>query len=100
MKDSVWSLPRGHKKKNKGKVQLGNPKRGRGRLGERSLGAKFKSQFKRGFTKFVMTRAGRLMTDRKENFDCISFLLRSNDFLTHDTQFAYNMSYKSVSGSG
>ena len=45
--------------KNKGKVQLGNPKSGRGRLQELSI-TKFKSQFKRGFAKVVVTRAGRL----------------------------------------
>ena len=45
--------------KNKGKVQLGNPKSGRGRLRELCI-TKFKSQFKRGFAKVVVTRAGRL----------------------------------------
>ena len=53
--------------KNKGKVQLGNPKSGRGRL--RAYGSshlrelfitKFKSQFKWGFAKVVITRTGRL----------------------------------------
>ena len=55
------------KLKNKGKVQLGNPKSGRGRLRERSLKpGSFslqsfkKSQFKWGFAKVVVTRAGRL----------------------------------------
>ena len=45
--------------KNKGKVQLGNPKSGRGRLRQLSI-TKLKSQFKRGFAKVVVTRAGRL----------------------------------------
>jgi len=39
------------------KVQLGNPKSDRGRLRELFV-TKFKSQFKRGFTKVVATRAG------------------------------------------
>ena len=43
----------------KGKVQLGNPKSGRGRLRELCI-TKFKSQFKRGFAKVVVPRAGRL----------------------------------------
>ena len=51
--------------KNKGKFQLSNPKSGPGRLRERSLTRlllqKFShSSFKRGFTKVVVTRAGRL----------------------------------------
>ena len=41
--------------KNKEKIDLGNPKSGRGRL--RDL---YKSQFKWGFAKVVVTRAGRL----------------------------------------
>ena len=45
--------------KNKGKVQLGNPKSGHSRLRKRSLTRAFhnklKSQFKRGFTKVVVT---------------------------------------------
>ena len=45
--------------KNKGKVQLGNPKSGRGRLRELFI-TKFNSQFKWGFAKVVVTRAGRL----------------------------------------
>ena len=45
--------------KNKGKVQLGNPRSDRGRLRELFI-TKFKSQFKRGFTKVVTTRAGRV----------------------------------------
>ena len=47
--------------KNKGKVQLGNPKsaHGLGHLRELFV-TKFKSQIKRGFTEVVMTRAGRL----------------------------------------
>ena len=45
--------------KNKGKVQLGNPKSGRGRLREPFI-TNLKSQFKRGFTKVVATRAGRV----------------------------------------
>ena len=45
--------------KNKRKVQLGNPKSGCVRLRELFI-TKFKSQFKRGFTKVVVTRAGRL----------------------------------------
>ena len=44
---------------NKGKVQLGNAKRGRGRLRELFI-TKFKSQFKRSFTKVVETSAHRL----------------------------------------
>ena len=44
--------------KNKGKVKLGNPKSGRGRL--RDLSLQSLSQFKLGFTKVVLTRAGRL----------------------------------------
>jgi len=46
--------------KNKAKVQLSNPKSGRGRLREGFI-TKFKSQFKQGFTKLVVTRAGRLL---------------------------------------
>ena len=50
--------------KNRGKVQLGNAKSGPGRARERSvtrpLITKFKSQFKRGLTEIVLTRAGRL----------------------------------------
>ena len=44
--------------KNKGKVRLGNPKSGcgHGRLRELFI-TKFKSQFKRSFTKVVVTRA-------------------------------------------
>ena len=45
--------------KNKGKVQLGNPKSGRGRL-QLLFITKYKSQLKRGFTRVVVTRAGRL----------------------------------------
>ena len=45
--------------KNKGKVQLGNPKSGRGRLRELFI-TKFKSQFIWGFAEVVVTRAGRL----------------------------------------
>ena len=40
--------------KNKGKVQLGNPKSGRGGLYTLFI-TKFKSQFKRGFAKVVAT---------------------------------------------
>ena len=47
------------KLKNKGKVQWGNSKSSRGRLRE-LFTTKFKSQFKRGFTKVFVTRAGRL----------------------------------------
>ena len=43
----------------KGKVQLGNPKSGCGRLREPFI-KKFESQFKRGLTKVVVTRTGRL----------------------------------------
>ena len=45
---------------------------GRGRLRELFI-AKFKSQFKRGFTKVVVTRAGRFRewSQAKESFDCI-----------------------------
>ena len=53
--------------KNERKVQLGNPKSGRGggRLREQSLTRAFhfkvlKEQFKRAFTKVVLTVAGRL----------------------------------------
>ena len=45
--------------KNKEKVKLGNPKSGRGRLQELFI-TKFKSQFKWGFAKVIVTRAGRL----------------------------------------
>ena len=45
--------------KNKGEVQLGNPKRGRGRLREIFI-TKLKSKFQRGITKVVVTWAGRL----------------------------------------
>ena len=45
--------------KKKGKVQLGNAKSGRGSLREVFI-TKFKSQLKQGFTKVVVTRAGRL----------------------------------------
>ena len=45
--------------KNKGKVQLGNPKTGSDRLREVFI-TKFKSQFKQCFTKAVVTRAVRL----------------------------------------
>ena len=45
--------------KNKRKVQLGNPKSGCVRLRELFI-TKFKSHFKRGFTKVIVTRAGRL----------------------------------------
>ena len=45
--------------KNKGKIQLGNLKSCRRRLQELFI-TKFKSQFKRGFTKVVVTRAGSL----------------------------------------
>ena len=41
------------------KVQLCNPKSGRGRLRELFV-TKFKPQFKRGFMKVIVTRAGRL----------------------------------------
>jgi len=51
--------------KNKGKVQLGNPKSGPGHLQE-LFTTMFKSQFKHGFTKVVVTRAG-----HKESLDCI-----------------------------
>ena len=43
----------------KGKVHLGNPKSGRGRLQELFI-TRFKSQFNRSFTKVVVNRAGRL----------------------------------------
>ena len=43
--------------KNKGKVQLDNPKSCRTCLRELFI-TKFKSQFKRGFTKVVVTKAG------------------------------------------
>ena len=58
--------------KNKEKVQLGNPKSGRGRLREIFI-TKFKSKFQRGFTKVVVTWAG-IEGDREENFDCIALL--------------------------
>ena len=45
--------------KNKGNVQLGNPKSGRGRLREVFI-TNFRSEFKRSFTKVVVTRAGHL----------------------------------------
>ena len=45
--------------KNKGKAQLDNPKSGGGRLRQPFI-TKFKSYFKRRFTKVVVTRAGRL----------------------------------------
>ena len=44
---------------NKAKAQLGNPKSGRGRLRELFI-TKLKSQFKWGFAKVVVTRAGRI----------------------------------------
>ena len=47
------------KRKNQGKVQLGNLKSGPGRLRELFI-AKFKSQLKRGYTKVVVTTAGRV----------------------------------------
>jgi len=43
--------------KNEGKVQSGDPKRGRGRLRELFL-TKVKLQFKWGFTEVVVIRAG------------------------------------------
>ena len=46
--------------KNKGKVQLGNPKSGRGHLGDFSLQSLSHRQLKRDFTKVVVTRAGRV----------------------------------------
>ena len=46
-------------RKTQRKVQLGNPKSGRGRLREFFI-TKFKPQFKRGFMKVIVTRAGRL----------------------------------------
>ena len=48
--------------KNKGKVQLGNPESGSGRLREHLLtrAFQFKSPFKRHFTKVIVTRAGPL----------------------------------------
>ena len=54
VKDSEWSLTRA---KNKEKVQFGNPKSGRSRLQELFI-AKFKLQFRWGFAKVVVTRAG------------------------------------------
>ena len=45
--------------KNKGKVRLGNPKSDRRHSRELFI-TKFTSEFKRGFTKVVVTRAGRL----------------------------------------
>ena len=45
--------------KNKGEVQLGNPKSGRSGLREIFI-KKFKSKFQQGFTKVVETWAGRL----------------------------------------
>ena len=45
--------------KNKGEVQLGNPKSGRGGLREIFI-TKLKSKFQRGFTKVVVTWGGRL----------------------------------------
>ena len=56
MNTTGWPLTRALKQ---GKVQLGNPKSGHGRLRELFI-TTFKSQFKRGFTKVVVTRAGRL----------------------------------------
>ena len=56
MNTTGWPLTRALKQ---GKVQLGNPKSGQGRLRELFM-TTFKSQFKRGFTKVVVTRAGRL----------------------------------------
>ena len=47
------------KRKNQGKVQLGNVKSGRSRLRELFI-TKFKSQLKRGCTKVVVTRTGRV----------------------------------------
>ena len=55
MNTTGWPLTRALKQ---GKVQLGNPKSGHGRLRELFI-TMFKSQFKRGFTKVVVTRAGR-----------------------------------------
>ena len=55
----LWVVALGQLK-NKAKVQLSNPKSGRGRLREGFI-TKFKSQFKQGFTKLVVTRAGRLL---------------------------------------
>ena len=46
--------------KHKGKVHLGDPKSGRGRLPELFI-TKFKPPFKRGFMKVIVTRAGRLL---------------------------------------
>lgn len=51
--------------KNKGKVQLGNPKSGPSHLQE-LFTTMFTSQIKHGFTKVVVTRAG-----HKESLDCI-----------------------------
>ena len=45
--------------KRKGKVQLGNPKSGRDRL-QLLFITKYTLQFRRGFTRVVVTRAGRL----------------------------------------
>ena len=65
--------------KNKGKVQLGNPKSDRGRLRERSptgdfFITKFKSQFKWGFAKVVVTRAGRLQERSQGELRLYGFL--------------------------
>ena len=51
--------------KNKGKVQLGNPKSGPGHLRE-LFTTMLTSQFKHGFTKVVVTGAG-----HKKSLDCI-----------------------------
>ena len=61
--------------KNKGKVQLGNPKSGRGRLRELFI-TKLKSQFKRGFVKVVLTRAGHLRERSQGELRLHTFLQR------------------------
>ena len=55
--------------KNKEKVYSGNPKSGGGRLRELFI-LRFRSQFKRGFTKVVVTRTLLLInvSGRKESF--------------------------------
>ena len=71
-KSERWLGGRLRELKNKRKVQLGNPKSGCARLGELFI-TKFKSQFKRGFTNVVVTRAGRLREWSQEElrlFNC------------------------------
>ena len=69
------------------KSPVGSFQSGRGRLRELFI-TKFKSQFKRGFTKVVLTRAGRLRQWSQGELRLSQFVIKFRDLCIGGTNMA------------